>query len=58
MLTLRSTQVWKQTDEQNDIQREKVTPVSHLARAFVALLLMLFYVHGKHLRSCRDGQLT
>ena len=23
--------------------------------AFVALL---FYVHGKHLRSCRDGQLT
>ena len=22
---------------------------------FVALL---FYVHGKHLRSCRDGQLT
>ena len=25
------------------------------ARAFVVLL---FYVHGKHLRSCRDGQLT
>ena len=22
------------------------------------LLLLLFYVHGKHLRSCRDGQLT
>ena len=21
-------------------------------------LLLLFYVHGKHLRSCRDGQLT
>ena len=20
--------------------------------------VMLFYVHGKHLRSCRDGQLT
>ena len=22
------------------------------------ILLLLFYVHGKHLRSCRDGQLT
>ena len=26
------------------------------ARFFVVALL--FYVHGKHLRSCRDGQLT
>ena len=26
-----------------------------LVGRFVALL---FYVHGKHLRSCRDGQLT
>ena len=25
--------------------------------AFVVVAL-LFYVHGKHLRSCRDGQLT
>ena len=25
-------------------------------RDFVVVLL--FYVHGKHLRSCRDGQLT
>ena len=22
------------------------------------LVVLLFYVHGKHLRSCRDGQLT
>ena len=22
------------------------------------IVLLLFYVHGKHLRSCRDGQLT
>ena len=22
------------------------------------VVLVLFYVHGKHLRSCRDGQLT
>ena len=28
---------------------------------FIKILLivdLLFYVHGKHLRSCRDGQLT
>ena len=24
----------------------------------VDMLVVLFYVHGKHLRSCRDGQLT
>ena len=28
---------------------------SLLSKVVVALL---FYVHGKHLRSCRDGQLT
>ena len=26
--------------------------------AVVAVVALLFYVHGKHLRSCRDGQLT
>ena len=24
----------------------------------VVFVALLFYVHGKHLRSCRDGQLT
>ena len=24
----------------------------------VVIVALLFYVHGKHLRSCRDGQLT
>ena len=24
----------------------------------VVVVDLLFYVHGKHLRSCRDGQLT
>ena len=24
----------------------------------VVIVVLLFYVHGKHLRSCRDGQLT
>ena len=26
-------------------------------RGFVVVVVLLFYVHGKHLRSCRDGQL-
>ena len=24
----------------------------------VVVVVLVFYVHGKHLRSCRDGQLT
>ena len=28
------------------------------APALVVVVALLFYVHGKHLRSCRDGQLT
>ena len=31
-------------------------PYLKLQRVFVVMLL--FYVHGKHLWSCRDGQLT
>ena len=27
-------------------------------RRIVVVVVLLFYVHGKHLRSCRDGQLT
>ena len=26
--------------------------------ALSKVIVMLFYVHGKHLRSCQDGQLT
>ena len=25
---------------------------------FLVVVVLLFYIHGKHLRSCRDGQLT
>ena len=28
------------------------------ALSFIRLVVLLFYVHGKHLRSCQDGQLT
>ena len=27
-------------------------------RGYIRLVALLFYVHGKHLRSCRDGQLA
>ena len=30
----------------------------HLWSVVVAVVVLLFYVHGKHLRSCWDGQLT
>ena len=29
-----------------------------LPLAYVVVVVLLFYVHGKHLRSFRDGQLT
>ena len=29
-----------------------------LSFVVVVVVALLFYVHGKHLRSCRDGQLT
>ena len=31
---------------------------SKVHKVIVAFVALLFYVHGKHLRSCRDGQLT
>ena len=33
-------------------------PSSTKGTGFVVVVALLFYVHGKHLRSCRDGQLT
>ena len=27
-------------------------------KTLLCYVVLLFYVHGKHLRSCRDGQLT
>ena len=32
--------------------------MSHCLCCIVYNVALLFYVHGKHLRSCRDGQLT
>ena len=32
--------------------------VTQFSQFVVVVVVLLFYVHGKHLRSCRDGQLT
>ena len=32
--------------------------VINVQMVVVVVVVLLFYVHGKHLRSCRDGQLT
>ena len=34
------------------------TVSTRLLRVLNVVVVLLFYVHGKHLRSCRDGQLT
>ena len=31
---------------------------NEMTNTLVVVVVLLFYVHGKHLRSCRDGQLT
>ena len=37
---------------------DSTTCVVAFRSSFVVVVELLFYVHGKHLRSCRDGQLT
>ena len=34
------------------------TLIKVVGRPVVVVVVLLFYVHGKHLRSCRDGQST
>ena len=43
------------------LQEAKISslyPVVNILFQDVVVVVLLFYVHGKHLRSCRDGQLT
>ena len=41
-----------------DRRERKISDVMSHSEAFVVVVALLFYVHGKHLRSGRDGQLT
>ena len=36
----------------------QVSGLGPLGPLVLIVVALLFYVHGKHLRSCRDGQLT
>ena len=46
--------LWKNTCMDN---YTKIIPVAP-SYVFVLVVVLLFYVHGKHLRSCQDSQLT
>ena len=43
---------------ENILHGIKVIERTQLLSVVVVVVLLSFYVHGKHLRSCRDGQLT
>ena len=48
--------------DDNHLKDFPISPKKHIAdsqeMALHLVVVLLFYVHGKHLRSCRDGQLT
>ena len=39
-----------------NLNKQKKT--GNFQQNLTVVVVLLFYVHGKHLRSCRDGQLT
>ena len=47
--------VRKQENKQDCIMGESTTAYELI---YIYIVALLFSVHGKHLRSCRDGQLT
>ena len=49
--------IWKLIDL-NSTQLDKQLLLFSTFKIVVVVVVLLFYVHGKHLRSCRDGQLT
>ena len=46
------------TSKDNQDVRSFVALLAEGFRLVVVDVVMLFYVHDKHLRSCQDGQLT
>ena len=44
--------------ERNGLQFCKLQEYSIVFQSGNCIVALLFYVHGTHLRSCRDGQLT
>ena len=56
MKTVNSMYSGKFVVSPHDLWFVSVYDIRFLSNMYVVALL--FYVHGKHLRSCRDGQLT
>ena len=46
------------TGDNRDVSLPPVTATRYVCFATDVVVALLFYVHGKHRRSCRDGQLT
>ena len=40
------------------VKKKIIIIIDRWIDGFVVVVVLLFYVHGKHLWSCRDGQLT
>ena len=48
-----------QSGSLNSLVKAKFRNIAHESSLVVVVVVaLLIYVHGKHLRSCRDGQLT
>ena len=48
-------------DERRDLKKKRYEAErakEYREALLIVVVYLLFYVHGKHLRSCRDGQLT
>ena len=50
---LKGEVVWEKGEKNDPPLRDY-----HFGVLLFVVVVLLFYVHGKHLRSCRDGQLT
>ena len=46
------------SDRIDKLLRSELFSLAPISLAYVVVVVLLFYVHGKHLRSFRDGQLT
>ena len=40
----------------NAMHAEQSSPIVYASIIKIVVVVLLFYDHGKHLRSCRDGQ--
>ena len=47
-------EIWDVTESVS----EEFLTYSSVFKNIMTVVVLLFYVHGKHLMSCRDGQLT